>query len=100
MSNMSYCRFRNTDSDLADCEAALESLLNLETDAVSPLSTDEREALHSLAKRCQNIVAMLTAHNPDDGDPLELDLEEVIDSMAAAFQEAYDDLEDDDDEEG
>jgi len=27
MSNMSYCRFQNTDKDLSDCAEALEGLL-------------------------------------------------------------------------
>lgn len=54
MSNMSYCRFENTDNDLGACETALEELFAAEDD--SQLSATEFEAAVSLVARCQGIV--------------------------------------------
>lgn len=61
MSNMSYCRFENTDSDLGDCQDALEVLLRGEGD---PLSPRELEAAQSLVRRCLD-VAMLLAERAE-----------------------------------
>lgn len=50
MANMSYCRFRNTKSDLMDC------LYVLEREAI--LSKDEREAMYAMFREflefCEN----------------------------------------------
>ncbi|WP_447983819.1 hypothetical protein [Nitrospira sp. Nam74] len=51
--NMSYCRFRNTLTDLRDCEEALEALFAGE---VNPLSEEELRAARNLATVCQRIV--------------------------------------------
>ncbi len=52
MSNMSYCRFQNTLSDLRDCQEALnEGCLDRDDE----LSTEEREAALKLIKRCTKI---------------------------------------------
>jgi oligoendopeptidase F len=57
MSNMSYCRFQNTDKDLRDCEEALEELFsggdNNEGDGA--LSREELEAAVSLVETCMRI---------------------------------------------
>lgn len=48
MSNMSYCRFRNTLRDLLDCEIALD-----ESDELNP---DEVHAKERLIFTCRRIV--------------------------------------------
>lgn len=55
MPNMSYCRFRNTELDLAECEEALDEVItgNL------TLSDDELAAAKRLVKRSQSIVRSL-----------------------------------------
>lgn len=51
MSNMSYCRFRNTLSELQDCQGALEDgALD-----VDELSQDEKEAAIALICVCSHI---------------------------------------------
>jgi hypothetical protein len=52
MSNMSYCRFENTLSDLRDCELALEE----ETpESLAQMSEYERPARDALVKLCCKI---------------------------------------------
>lgn len=46
MSNMSYCRFRNTLADLLDCQEHL----------LEELSTEEEKARAELVRTCQEIV--------------------------------------------
>jgi hypothetical protein len=52
MTNMSYCRFRNTDRDLSDCEDALEALYHGE----GKLPPEEFDAAVRLIERCAAIV--------------------------------------------
>jgi hypothetical protein len=47
MSNMSYCRFRNTETDLEDCYASMEN--------GDELSHEEAEARKRLIERCVDI---------------------------------------------
>ncbi len=47
MSNMSYCRFRNTLLDMQDCEENWED---------ADLSSEEERARNQLLKVCQSIV--------------------------------------------
>jgi len=47
MGNMSYCRFRNTLTDLKDCEENL--------DDIAGLDDEERKAALKLIKACQRI---------------------------------------------
>ncbi len=54
MSNMSYCRFRNTLIDLRDCADTLEDI-NGEGD--HNLSTEERRAALALLEICSLIAA-------------------------------------------
>lgn len=56
MSNMSYCRFRNTSKDLRDCEDALEELL----DGGDKLSAEELSAAKRLVESCLHIVEMVS----------------------------------------
>lgn len=50
MSNMSYCRFQNTLSDLIDCEENLDDM---------DLSEDEERARKRLIKVCKRISDMV-----------------------------------------
>lgn len=50
MSNMSYCRFRNTFLDLYDCNEALEELFHREGDSLLEDEFDQAEQLIELCK--------------------------------------------------
>lgn len=52
MSNLSYCMFQNTLSDLVDCAEKLEDL-NFKLD---PLSKEERQAAEEIISLCHEIV--------------------------------------------
>lgn len=51
MSNMSYCRFENTLSDLSDCADALDDIGG----DLSNLSDTERKAAERLIDMCKQI---------------------------------------------
>ena len=53
MSNMSYCRFRNTLSDLRDCSQALSEMGDYEKE----LSEEEAKAAKWLLKLCGELAA-------------------------------------------
>lgn len=60
MSNMSYCRFRNTKTDLADCVGALEELaeaLEWEPESAENLSQDEDAAAFQMEDLCERYLA-------------------------------------------
>ena len=59
MSNMSYCRFENTASDLHDCLEAL-------TDDGIPESKHERKAAERMRQYCEDYVAEYDAQTEDD----------------------------------
>lgn len=61
MANMSYCRFENTDRDLADCEEALMEMIEMPSDE-NKLSAAELDAARDLVSRCLTIVRMITDH--------------------------------------
>ena len=48
--NMSYCRFRNTLSDLADCVSALDSIIN-EGEQVSQVEWIKAQKMRALCER-------------------------------------------------
>ena len=56
MSNMSYCRFQNTASDLEDCKDALEEMIG---DRTGKLSQEELHAAKRLVQTCLDIVRLL-----------------------------------------
>ena len=60
MSNMSYCRFQNTNKDLYDCVTALEEMNNPGDD----LSNEEYTALRSMFRNCQAIIDMFDGELP------------------------------------
>ena len=53
MSNMSYCRFENTSTDLADCVNAMEEACNIEE---LDLSSYEKDAMDRMVKLCKRFV--------------------------------------------
>lgn len=62
MSNMSYCRFENTERDVCDCKnAVLEAIENGEPleDFVGQMSEHERRAFNRFAKLCQEVADLL-----------------------------------------
>lgn len=67
MSNMSYCRFQNTLSDLRDCADALE-----EDD--EPLSSEEARAAIKLIEECFRIAHTFSTGRIDVPDREELKL--------------------------
>jgi len=60
MSNMSYCRFRNTLADLQDCYESMGD--------PSQLTEEEQRAAERLVKLCQRIVADFGEVDEDDED--------------------------------
>ncbi len=81
MSNMSYCRFRNTDNDLSDCKEALDDLLYRNEEA-EPLSRDELEAADSLISNCLNIVnTLVELLGTDDLDHVQRKYKELLTAM-------------------
>ena len=84
MSNMSYCRFRNTDRDLSDCQDALEELFN--DPAAEPLSREELVAAKRLVERCLEIVSLVA-----DQNGIDLESEDGVADFEAHFAEILDD---------
>jgi hypothetical protein len=97
MSNMSYCRFENTNSDLSDCEYALERLIDRE----EILSSYELEAAQLLVKRCQSILGKLEElprrygleNDGDEINALEFDFDETINLLNADAEKAHEEEE-------
>lgn len=72
MSNMSYCRFRNTLNDLREC---LEHLCD------DGLSKDEKYARESLAKLCEKYASDFESYiDEDDADENDEMLENELDT--------------------
>lgn len=99
MSNMSYCRFQNTLSDLQDCDGALEEFF----DGTETLSGDEIRAAASLIETCQKIAMMaaerLNIANPGEFPNVSLDECELyapsVRSVLTEINNAAKDAEDD-----
>lgn len=72
MSNMSYCRFRNTDKDLSDCEDALQEMAN--DPGREPLDGEELEAAKRLVTRCFMIAQLVMEWTPHNG------IDEILDA--------------------
>ena len=72
MSNMSYCRWRNTLNDLEDCAQDLEDRINGDPEEPkAPLSPDELRACEHMMEL---MVAMLSAVGVDTEDTPDLSL--------------------------
>ena len=52
MSNMSYCRFHNTEQDLQDCLNEVEHMLQLDVEEID-LSRMEKQALFSMVEQAR-----------------------------------------------
>ena len=63
MSNMSYCRFRNTRKDLLDCRDALRELASANDDK---LNEDELTAARGLVRLCASILVQLDEYAWDN----------------------------------
>lgn len=90
MSNMSYCRFQNTSSDLLDCDGAMESLIN--RDGEEPLSYYELEAAKRLVQAAQNLLqrvaeaggfSVVVQNEGKETDLCDFDFETTIDCINA-----------------
>jgi len=68
MSNMSYCRFQNTEQDLRDCKEHLTEVL----------PEDENEARKRLVGTCARILMELGVILPDDPDMIVLVVEQAL----------------------
>lgn len=55
MANMSYCKFRNTKLDLADCVNTLEYLRDGDEE---PLSPEEMSAAERMYELCQEYIEL------------------------------------------
>ena len=94
MANMSYCRFHNTLSDLRDCRAALEDLLDGAADY--PLSKEELAKAKQLVDECQDIVNLIAVdRNQDEIDLSDRQISEALDEANA---EAEDEVVDEEEE--
>jgi len=86
MSNMSYCRFRNTYNDLADCTGAFEDLISPGGE-VEALSREELAAAKKLVDECMTILNMVAEAGgidlDDDGgmSALEQNYELILDRI-------------------
>lgn len=65
MTNMSYCRFRNTLRDLTDCRDAIADI-EMEEIALKDVSREEREALTQLVGMAWEILNAVDACDADD----------------------------------
>ena len=60
MSNMSYCKFENTEQDLRDCKFSLWD----------KLSQSEKDARENLIQLCRDIVEMVDTNQDAEGYPI------------------------------
>jgi len=78
MGNMSYCRFRNTLSDLNDCKEALERLFENKGDD-DTLNREEEKAAKQLVTTCIEIVSLIAEYESVDIDDVsESHIDEAI----------------------
>lgn len=83
MSNMSYCRFENTNSDLEDCVEALETMIRNKAKG-DQLSRYELHAAKALAVRCLTVVDMLAEYQGKHVEEMEqCQLEDALDAINA-----------------
>jgi len=103
MSNMSYCRFENTERDLRDCQQALDAMMD--GDGEGPLSEDyELPAAKRLAVVCLEIVQALAQYADADWRDVGPEVppskrEEVLTSAVAAMNESAKEIEAEESEE-
>jgi hypothetical protein len=91
MSNMSYCRFQNTLTDLGECQLALETLF---VEGKGKLSRDEERAAIELVSMCAQIALLVNEEcNGTEEDIVDriLDKGEHDDQIKAANADAEED---------
>lgn len=82
MSNMSYCRFRNTLGDLDDCKDALEAMMY---EGEAALDAEELVAAKNLVKTCAEILMTVAEASGIDSDTI-LDAALDTESVAKALE--------------
>ena len=65
MANMSYCRFRNTYIDFADCVYTLESIIDGEE---KPLSPEELNAAKRMRELCEEYIELFDELQEEDAE--------------------------------
>ena len=87
MSNMSYCRFENTVSDLNDCQYALEDLFSGD---LKPLSQTEFNKAKELVGICASIMMIIQEHSgldsEDFSDKMDRDPTKIITEVLSHAQ--------------
>ena len=68
MSNMSYCKFRNTERDFDDCVSTLEAMLHADA---APLDADELSAAKDMIGRALDLVVILASRAGCELDELD-----------------------------
>ena len=101
MSNMSYCRFQNTVSDLRDCQEALENLVNgvgeEKGDEVA-LSDSETASAKNLLSTALGLIRLVSETTGKDMEDIEeSDCDTFIDDAQEAAKEHDEKLTEDDD---
>lgn len=92
MSNMSYCRFQNTSTDLRDCVDAMEESYDL---ADLDLSRDEKDAMDFMRSLCEKFLEehdrLLAAEDEDEDfdDSMDGDHESALASAGWGTDEDY-----------
>lgn len=99
MANMSYCRFENTNRDLADCEKMIQIMID-EPMSSNTLGDEELFAAKKLATRCLNIVRMLAEVGglQLQDDLSTSDLDEAVQQLNDTNENPDEDDQDDEDE--
>jgi len=84
MSNMSYCKFQNTLSDLIDCRNTIEEMITGDEDEVLTLSHEEARAAEHLAEQCFDILTLLCEYAGVELDQ-HLEARELMRSVIASL---------------
>ena len=66
MSNMSYCMFENTESDLQDCYDKLCESLDAGEDPIKNLSKAEQAAAWNLLELCKDMTRFYDNYDEED----------------------------------
>jgi len=74
MSNMSYCRFQNTASDLRDCQEALQEILDNPKDENHKLSSAEFYAFRDMVGTITQIMYIIEDNDLTDNDGILTDI--------------------------
>lgn len=84
MSNMSYCRFQNTKSDLQDCKEAFEEAI-LNDSEEHKLGQQEAAAFVEMIETMREFLDLINTHSEIDTDDIY-----NLESLREAFPELID----------